>query len=594
MSGFKGVIGADMKFVEQADRQKEHTVRYKDNSICVEATHLLKFDQDSVLYETPGYLVILNGIVLNLHLLKNKYFAGHAGELCLLMMAVHGDSFAHHLRGSFAGLLWDKKQQRLLLFADHTGSKPLFYSGRGSDFFFASDLSDISSVLRHNHLSFHLDETAALQMLTFGFLLEDFTYISEVKKLTAGQYLVWSAGKWQTHFYNHFFYLPNHSANKTDLIKEADELFVQAVKRVTDKNEEYGFENYIPLSGGMDSRMVTYCARKITDKPAFNFTYSQTGFYDETIAEKIIESVHNHWIFKPGNDGFSLFDVDAAVRINQGLMSYYGAAVVNDIFSQMNHCKMGVILTGLRGSGTISTCNAGLLDKNSLFTDAFSCRLSSHLIHRLNLDELHRKYIYLELFSLYNAGFGGFNMGSPLVFGRHTESYSPFLDVDFLEFSLTIPFEMRYKSQFYDDWMIEKYKEASLFMHNGNRCIGGEKRYKKKPVIRVGKRYYSLRELPRLSVVYLLRQWGILPKIEGDSGFESCHNTTPVGYWYYTNEKLKSALDLYFDNHIGRLRAYPELYGECSRLYLSGNGIEKNMVLTLLSVVGLLFGDSDV
>ncbi len=594
MSGFTGVTGGDMKFVEQNDRATMQTKRYKDKTLCAEARLLLKFEKDSVFYETSGYLVVISGVVLNLHLLKKKYYAAHTGELCLLMMAVHGDSFAHHLRGSFSGMVWDKKRERLLLFTDHTGSKPLFYAGNDSLFFFASELTGLTDLMRHNHFDYHLNETSAFQMVTYGFLLEDFTIIQEAKKLTAGQYLVSEAGECQTYFYNHFFYLPDNAMTESEMIETADALFLQAVQRVTDKNREYGYENFIPLSAGMDSRMVTYAARKLTDKPAYNFTYSQTGFYDETTAEKIIESIHNHWIFKPGNDGFSLFDVDGPVRINQGLLSYYGAAVVNDLFSQLNYCNMGVILTGLRGSGTISTCNAGLLDKNTVFTDAFSTRLSPHLLHRLDMDGLHRKYIYLELFSLYNAGFGGFNMGSPLVFAQHTESYSPFLDVDFLEFSLTIPFEMRYNNRLYDAWMIEKYHDATQFLHNGNRYIGGEKRYRQKPVIHVGKRYYSLRDLPRLSVVYLLRQCGLCPKIAGDGGFDSCHNVAPIGYWYFTNERLKAHLDLYFDHHINRLLHYPELYEECSRLYLTGNGIEKNMVLTLLSVVGLLFGDSDV
>ncbi|MCY3732610.1 MAG: asparagine synthetase B, partial [Rhodospirillaceae bacterium] len=54
-----------------------------------------------------------------------------------------GDAFTEHIDGMFAIAIWDARQQRLKLFRDRPGIKPLYYFHDGMRFAFASELKAI-------------------------------------------------------------------------------------------------------------------------------------------------------------------------------------------------------------------------------------------------------------------------------------------------------------------------------------------------------------------------------------------------------------------------------------------------------------------
>ena len=62
----------------------------------------------------------------------------------------------------------------------------------------------------------------------------------------------------------------------------------------------------------------------------------------------------------------------------------------------------------------------------------------------------------------------------------------------------------------------------------------------------------------------------------------------PLEYWYNTNNDLRTFQDNYFKENIDRI-TNGGLKSDCQNLYNSGNAIEKNQVLTLLSAIKLHF-----
>ena len=66
------------------------------------------------------------------------------------------------------------------------------------------------------------------------------------------------------------------------------------------------------------------------------------------------------------------------------------------------------------------------------------------------------------------------------------------------------------------------------------------------------------------------------------------NHMNPLEYWYNTNNNLKTFQDNYFKENIDRITNL-DLKSDCQNLYNSGNAIEKNQVLTLLSAVKLHF-----
>ncbi len=591
MPGFTGVINTTNFVIPKSNRKDFLVHKYQDTLLYAETRWVNKFLNDKTFYESQRLFVLTDGVIFNLHKLLRHFNCDNLGMLCEEMYEADGENFFRHFRGSFSGLLWDKTHRKLIVFTDQIGDKPVFFARYNDSLIFGSEIFYVIDYFRNNKILYSLNESAAWQMISFGFLLEDNTFVKEISKLCAGQYLVWNNNKAEIKDYHFFSYLPDDSICDGDIIACADDLFTQAVERQIDKNEEYGYQNVAPLSAGMGTRMVNYCIHNITGKPTLNFTYSQSGFFDELTAKTISGALMNPWIFKTVDHGYSLFAIDESIRINGGQTAYYEVAVADDIFSELNKEKLGLIHTGLRGSRTISIQNSGEITWHNIMTDASSLHFSSKMQRFIDVEGIREKYQNLELFTLYNCGFGRLNMGAPMVFMQHTESYSPFFDVEFLEFCLTIPVVKRSENKIYDAWMLARYPEAARFMHNGIRFIGGEKLHKRKPIIHIGKRFYGLNEIPRLLMLSLIRNSRISDRIHPDQGIDSSHNVAPIGYWYSTNEELKLFLDHYFNQNIDRLDSFPELKKDIMFLYLTGNGMEKNQVLTLLSALKNLFAD---
>ena len=71
----------------------------------------------------------------------------------------------------------------------------------------------------------------------------------------------------------------------------------------------------------------------------------------------------------------------------------------------------------------------------------------------------------------------------------------------------------------------------------------------------------------------------------GKNSMTSRNHMNPLDYWYENNKDLKKFMDQYFEDNILFLKNYPELFRDSTAMYTEGNNIEKNQVLTLLSVM---------
>ena len=257
-------------------------------------------------------------------------------------------------------------------------------------------------------------------------------------------------------------------------------------------------------------------------------------------------------------------------------MTYYGSSILVDFFKIMNLEKYGIIHTGqigdvIVGSYTKKIKNITNITENK---DAYSTKLIYKFNEFFDFEKYKKQFTYSEEFSLYNKAFTGVNSGSLIVFQHQTESFSPFMDVEFFEFCLSIPLEKRLKFNIYDKWILSKYPEAAKYSHNELRYIG-------------------TKTLDTLIIkFYLLKIFKIIKKMLGIKPKIGITSVTPLDYWYYTNSTIKKKLDDYFKDNIGRLIKYPTLQIDCEKLYTTGTAMEKNQVLTLLAILKRYFVDN--
>ena len=461
-------------------------------------------------------------------------FEADRPEQALLRYRAGETVFWNAWRGSFCGILVDENTHTTILFNDQIGSKILFYAQTPKGLVYARDIKELS---RQTGLT-EPDESFIRAMLDKGYIDNDHTIYSGIRRLLAGQYIIVRDNEVQVKTYHRFDNTPWPYKEK-EMLAETDRLFRQAVERVIRRNEQEGLQHFFPLSGGLDSRMCQAVAHQLATKPITNFTYSQTGHYDHELPQAISRTWGNKWQFMPLDGGNYLSRIDDIAASTQWLINYNGPSEIYAFASQQDWTQKGIVLTGVNGDNILS-----------VITD------SKH-----------------EIDLLYSLSFAGNGIGSPQVLQHYTESYSPFCDVDFLEYVLHIPNEKRRNYVFYDKWILTYYPEAAQW-HHKHELIGHRHR-----MVSIAGRNMFLKDVPKRIV------WSILKRLHIYDGYKvDADSMNPYDRWAKTNPELLPALNAYFDSHKEVLRGL-RLENELIQHYCNGNIIEKCAVLTIISAL---------
>ncbi|MCF6147993.1 MAG: asparagine synthase [Candidatus Kuenenia sp.] len=522
-----------------------------------------KFLKDKVFSEKEGIFIAIDGYILNFKILKNKYVANDYFETIKKMYECCGDEFFNEFRGEFSGVLYDKIKNKWLVFTSHTGSKPVFYYKSDELIIFSSEVKVICQILRKHNSDYSLDELGAYFLLTYGFMIEDFTLINEAKKLKPGNYLKIEDGKFLCAQYHRFGTVDYRHDSKKKIIDTLDELFINAVKSEYEKDLEYGYKHIATLSGGLDTRMNVMTANKLGYRDILNITFAQSNYYDERISKKIATDLGYEYLFCSLDTGNYLKDIESPVLCNDGLVLYSGSAHLLASIRKINFERYGLVHTGMLGDailGSYLTKPAPVKPVAQMGT--YSEYLMKAVVPKIETEV--DRYLTEDVFKLYNRGFNGILNGNWTI-GQFTECVSPFLDVDFIEYCLSIPPSLRYKQRIYLEWMITKHPTYTKYIWESTKL-----------------RPSTNRILP--FILKVLHRSYI--KVTGRTDLLSMY---PFQYWYDTNSNLRSFVENYFKENIALLDDHGDLKKDCESLFNSGTMIEKTQVMTLLEAVKLYF-----
>jgi len=177
-------------------------------------------------------------------------------EVVLYALATWGTNALLKFNGMFALVLWDRKEQSLLLARDRYGIKPLYYARQANTFAFGSEQKSITAQAGFRK---DLNKPALLEYFTFQNIFTDQTLLQDVKILPAGCYLALTTQSLAPRIHRYWDYCfrePENPLKKEEYIQELDRLFKQAVNRQLVSDVELGAY----LSGGMDSGSITALA----------------------------------------------------------------------------------------------------------------------------------------------------------------------------------------------------------------------------------------------------------------------------------------------------------------------------------------------
>lgn len=531
------------------------------NDIKIQRRTIKKFLNDKIFYQNKDYLIVTEGVIFNKFKLIKKYQKENFKDTIIEMYNKNGNIFFNEFRGSFSGILLDKIKKEIYIFTDQIGEKKIFYYRDKEECIISSDFFDLIKILKLNKKIYSLNKLAVYSFFTHGSIIENLTYLNEVKTLRGGEYIYIGEKKFESNRY-HFLKTDDFfKKNENKIIEDLDNLFNRAISSQIEKNKEYSYENLAPLSAGYDSRMTNIVLKNFC-KNVLNTTYSQNEYYDDFIPKLIANDLRNHWIFKSLNNGLSLFLFKKAINISYGSVLSYPICQLLDLYSNLNLEKVGVIHTGMFGECLAGDeCNNTEPPYRSIrfkkkFKDLYS-KFSKEM------------YDSLEIANYYNGSFIDTHMGSPKVFQEWTESFSPFYDVDFLEYTLKIPKKFRINHYIYDKWIIKKYPQLKKYKVNGKKI--GDK------YINILGHFIPLSNFYKIGLNYFLKKIKLKK-----SDIETQNHMNPLDYWYNNNNELKNFLDTTFSKHIIFLNGIEDIKKDCEELYYLGNTIEKDIALTFV------------
>jgi asparagine synthase (glutamine-hydrolysing) len=235
--------------------------------------------------EDGSVWAVLNGEVYNHpELQRGLRQTGHRlqtrsdTEVLVHLYEEYGDRLTHALEGMYAFAIWDGRKRRLLLGRDRFGEKPLFYSVRGREVSFASELTALLSALCPSP---DLDPLSVADYFANGYVSGPRTIFEGVEQLPPGHTLSWECRTGRTELASYWApsVAPASGRSSEDLLAETEELLESSVRSRMIAEVPVG----VFLSGGVDSTLVAALAARNTRHVVKTFAVGyDTGTVSET------------------------------------------------------------------------------------------------------------------------------------------------------------------------------------------------------------------------------------------------------------------------------------------------------------------------
>lgn len=420
---------------------------------------LKKFTENRFLYQDEKYIICFEGI--NHSTIKTpKDF--------IEVYKKQGDKFIDKLRGTFSGLIFDKKEEELIVYTDTLASKSIYYFyDKKIGFAFASEMQVLSKLLRENKISINYDLNGIYSLALYGQMFKNYTLVKEIKRLEYGSILKFNTRRESLEKHKYYsFKKQEKKISKLEVIDSIDSLMLTAIQKEWQKDNEYGYENKLALiSGGMDSRVNSLLAKKLNFNQITGYTFGNPNSSDVKIASKIAsENFKLHLQTHLYNGKFFTEKIlENYIKSNDGLVHFTPSAIIYNVYKNLDFSKFGQIHSGQIGDALFGS----LLRPNFSFVEnKDKIGLTGFVKHPEMINKIDKIKDIVKEFNL--SDYEIFAYEERVVNGALTgdkqinnfiDHSSPFFDRDLIDFMLSIPNKFKINQQIYFDWLKAKHPE---------------------------------------------------------------------------------------------------------------------------------------
>jgi asparagine synthase (glutamine-hydrolysing) len=196
-----------------------------------------------------------------------------------------GAGLLPRLNGQFAFVLYDRRDDTVLLVRDRFGVRPLFFSVTNGDLIFGSE---VKAILASGEVAAAIDPEGFDQVFTSWAALAPRTPFCGISSLEPGSFAVWRGGRLLTTRYYQLLY-PAAGKEDPEALEQLDELLRSGVS--------YRMRADVPvggyLSGGLDSSIT--CALATAASPhrlrTFSITFDDPSFDESAYQREVAASL---------------------------------------------------------------------------------------------------------------------------------------------------------------------------------------------------------------------------------------------------------------------------------------------------------------
>jgi len=273
--------------------------------------------------EDGRYVLIFNGEVYNFKEIRKELigmgfcFQGSGdSEVVLAAFQAWGVECVHRFIGMFSFAVWDEQEQKILLFRDRIGVKPLYYGWDGKVLWFGSELK---ALREYHHWMPEVNQQALGQFFQYSYISAPRTIYRNVYKLPPAHYLELNRQKPEP-VIRQYWSVMDHVAQgplrgtEEELADRLEELLISAFRYRMVADVPVG----VFLSGGIDSSLVAAILQAHSGQTIHTYTlgFNEKEFDESAWAKKIAQHLgteHTEYIL----------DQDAAVPVLPSLAEMY-------------------------------------------------------------------------------------------------------------------------------------------------------------------------------------------------------------------------------------------------------------------------------
>lgn len=292
------------------------------------------------------YRMVYNGEVYNYKEIAKKLGAlnwktSSDTEVILESFVKWGTDFVYELNGMFAIAIYDLLEEKLFLFRDRMGIKPLYYYYNGKDVIFASELKAINQL----EIKKKINHSSIYSYLHLGYIPLNQTIYNNVFKVNPGSYLIYNNNELREKYY----WKPENKFEENSIKdfnsskKQLRSLLQDSIKTRLMSDVPIGTF----LSGGTDSSIITAIAQEVNNSPinTFSIGFKEAKYNESEHANKVAKHVGtNHHEF--------ILTEDDALNELENIMDHFdepfadSSALPTMLISKMAKKHVTVCLSG--------------------------------------------------------------------------------------------------------------------------------------------------------------------------------------------------------------------------------------------------------